>query len=294
MFTVAALYKFIRIEPARVGVLRESIYAFCAERNIRGLFLLGTEGCNATMAGAPDAMQELLAFLRSQPEIGALSPKISDSDSQPFDRLKVEERQEIVTLNRPDIFPEPGDSNHLSPAEWHQTLTSGGDFLLLDTRNAYETEVGVFRNAIDPQLEQFSDFPEFVKTQDIPKDKKILMYCTGGIRCEKALVYMNREGYQNVYQLDGGILNYLEQYPDGEFEGECFVFDRRIAVDRELKPTRQWTLCPLCGDPAKESVVCGNCGKEGVICRKCASNPLLRVCSQNCEYHFARLPKSCQ
>ncbi len=290
MFTVFAFYKFNRIEPERVGALRERIYAFCAGREIRGLFLLGTEGCNATMAGLPDAMRELRTFLEALPEIGAFSPKISESEEPVFDRLKVEVRPEIVTLNRPDLFPNPDDASHLSPAEWHRTLTAsdGEDFVLLDTRNAYETEVGTFRDAVDPQLEQFSDFPAFVANQDIPKDKKILMYCTGGIRCEKALIYMNREGYRNVFQLDGGILNYLEQYPDGAFEGECFVFDRRIAVDRELKPTRQWTLCPLCGDPAKESVVCGNCGKEGIICRKCASNPALRVCSQNCEYHFAR------
>lgn len=288
MFQVIAFYKFRRIEPARASELRESIRAFCAERGIRGLFLIGVEGCNATMAGLPTATRQLLDFLQAAPEIGALSPKISESDTQPFDRLKVEERQEIVTLNRPDIFPEPGDDSHLSPDEWHRTLHSDEEFLLIDTRNAYETEVGKFRGTIDPQLEQFSDFPEFVKNQDIPKDKKILMYCTGGIRCEKALVYMKQEGYRNVFQLDGGILNYMEQYPDGAFEGECFVFDRRIAVDRDLKPTRQWTLCPLCGDPAKESVVCGNCGKDGIVCRKCAANPALRVCSQNCEYHFAR------
>ncbi|MBC8138372.1 MAG: hypothetical protein H8F28_21040, partial [Fibrella sp.] len=288
MFQVIAFYKFCRIEPTHVSVLREAIHDFCTARDLRGLFLLGTEGCNATMAGLPVATQELLTFLQSLPEIGMLAPKISGSDSQPFDRLKVEERAEIVTLNRPDIFPEGHDTNHLSPAEWHQTLTSGDDFLLLDTRNAYETEVGTFRNTIDLQLEQFSDFPAFIQNQDLPKDKKILMYCTGGIRCEKAVVFMKQEGYQNVFQLDGGILNYLEHYPDGEFEGECFVFDRRIAVDRELKPTSQWTLCPLCGDPAKESVVCGNCGKEGTICRKCNANPALRVCSQNCEYHFAR------
>lgn len=287
MFQVIAFYKFHPIQPERVSALREQVHAFCTEREIRGLFLLGTEGCNATMSGLPTATQELLAFLQALPEIGTLSPKVSESDSQPFDKLKVEERQEIVTLNRPDIIPEADDNTHLSPTEWHQALTSGdNDFLLIDTRNIYETEVGMFRNSIDPRLEQFSDFPDYVKEQNIPRDKKILMYCTGGIRCEKAAVYMKQEGYNNVFQLDGGILNYLEQYPNGEYEGECFVFDRRIAVDHNLKPSQQWTLCVHCGDPAKDTLTCNHCNKPGIVCRHCATQPHLHTCSKNCAYHY--------
>lgn len=289
MFHIFAFYKFIPIESDRVGTLREEIAVFCRERGIIGLFLLATEGCNGTMAGAPEAMAQFMAYLQSLPEIGELAAKFSTSDFAPFDKLKVEIREEIVTLLRPDIVPAAEDNSHLSPTEWHQTLTSGEDFLLLDTRNTYETEAGKFRNVVDPQLTQFSDFPEFVKQQEIPKDKKILMYCTGGIRCEKALVYMKQEGYQNVFQLDGGILNYLEQYPNGEYEGECFVFDRRVAVDRELKPSQQYRICPHCGDPGKEKITCNHCGKEEIICRTCATVPKLHTCSKNCAYHFARL-----
>jgi len=163
------------------------------------------------------------------------------------------------------------------------------DYLLLDTRNTYETGVGAFRGAIDSCTANFAEFPDFVRRQGIAKDARVLMYCTGGIHCEKAARVMRQDGYTNVSQLSGGILGYLKQYPDGEFEGECFVFDRRIAVDRDLKPTSTYTVCPLCGDPAKEKVTCGHCGKPGIVCRACAATPALRVCSQNCEYHFARL-----
>lgn len=287
MFQVIAFYKFCRIAPERVPVLQEEITAFCRERGICGLLLLSVEGCNGTMAGLPDAMSVFVSFLQACAEIGTLSVKTSTSDNLPFGLLKIEVRQEIVTLKRPDIFPDSDDDTHLSPAQWHEVLTSRDDFVLIDVRNTYETEIGKFRNVIDPKLGQFSDFPDFVAKQAIPKDKTILMYCTGGIRCEKASVFMKQEGYQNVFQLDGGILNYLEQFPEGEYEGECFVFDRRVAVDRNLQPSQQYRICPHCGSPGKEVIACGNCGKEGIVCHTCAATPHLRTCSKNCAHHYA-------
>ena len=287
MFQVIAFYKFCRIEPERVAVLQAEINTFCQEYAICGLLLLSVEGCNGTMAGRHDAVTAFVAFLQGIVEIGTLSVKVSTCDEEPFGLLKVEVREEIVTLKRPDIFPEGDDNTHLPPAQWHEVLTSGDDFVLIDVRNTYETEIGKFRQVLDPQLEQFSDFPDFVAKQAIPKDKTVLMYCTGGIRCEKAAVFMKQEGYRNVFQLDGGILNYLEQFPEGEYEGECFVFDRRVAVDRNLQPSQQYRICPHCGSPGKEVVACGNCGKQSVICQTCAATSHLRTCSKNCAHHYA-------
>jgi len=287
MFHVVALYKFIRIDPVRVTALRNEICAFCEKQEICGLFLIGPEGCNATMAGASPAIEALLAFLQSLPELGPLTAKHSYCEFQPFHQLKVETRKEIVTLKRLDLFPEATQNNHLSPEEWHRIVTSGEDVLLLDTRNTYETEIGKFRGAVNPQIEQFSEFPDFVRNEGIPTEKKILMYCTGGIRCEKALLLMREAGYNNGFQLDGGILNYLEQYPEGEYEGECFVFDQRVAVDKRLRPSQQYRLCPHCGNPGKEPILCANCGGEGIVCSRCVTLPQCQACSKNCAHHIA-------
>jgi UPF0176 protein len=286
MFTVVALYKFVRLAPEQVVAIQETVRTFCTEREIRGLFLLGPEGCNGTMAGPPAAMEAFVPFLEAMSELGPMTAKWSRCDFQPFERLKVDIRDEIVTLKRPDIYPEAAKNNHLSPEEWHRVLATEEEVLLLDTRNDYETEIGMFRGAVDPKIEHFSQFPDYVKSQNIPRDRKILMYCTGGIRCEKALLYMKQEGYENVFQLDGGILNYLEKFPDGFYEGECFVFDQRIAVDNHLRPSQRYHRCPHCGDPAQHPVTCAYCGEEGVVCPRCATVPHFQACSKNCAYHL--------
>jgi UPF0176 protein len=281
MFQVVALYKFCRIPAERIEFLRNQILDFCTAREIRGLFLLSVEGYNGTMAGGPKEIAAFAAFVESLPEFGGIVCKYSESDFMPFERLKVDIRREIVTLKRPDIYPESEKNNHLSPEEWHRRITSDEDFLLIDTRNTYESEIGKFQGAVAPKLTHFSEFPDYVQEQAIPRDKTILMYCTGGIRCEKALLYMKQEGYHNVFQLEGGILAYLAQYPNGAFEGECYVFDRRVAVDKELKPTQQYHTCPHCGNPAKETVICAYCGTEGVVCHRCVQVPHFQTCSKD-------------
>ncbi|MDX1933524.1 MAG: rhodanese-like domain-containing protein [Capsulimonadales bacterium] len=286
MFQVAALYKFCPIPPERLPILRQETLDYCAASGIRGLLLLSVEGVNATMAGLPAAMDDFLTWLQAVPEIGELTVKFSRADSWPFEKLKVDLREEIVALKRPDIVPPSGNNYHLSPEEWHAFLNSDRDFLLIDTRNTYESDIGKFRGAITPPLANFSDFPEYVRQADIPRDRTILMYCTGGIRCEKALIFLQQEGYRNVFQLDGGILNYLEKYPDGAWEGECFVFDERIAVDNHLQPTRRYRRCPHCGDPATESVLCAFCGANGYNCSRCAVRSEAATCSKNCAYQF--------
>jgi len=288
MFHVAAFYKFCPLDPATLADRRVAVQAFCADRAICGLFLLGTEGMNATVCGGESAIAELLAYLQSDPEIGTLAVKHSTSETQAFDRLKVEIRAEIVSVGRPDIVPTPEtDPSHLSPQVWHERITSGEEVILLDTRNDFEVGIGAFPGAVNPHTTDFAQFPNWVRESELPKDKPVLMYCTGGIRCEKAALVMREAGYENVYQLDGGILNYLEAFPEGAFDGECFVFDRRVAVDRNLRPTATYTICPLCGDPGKETITCEQCGKPGIVCARCNDTPGRRVCSQNCEYHFS-------
>lgn len=285
MFLVTAFYKFCPIAAPRIGALKDEIASFCKQKEIRGLFLLSVEGCNATMSGSPDAISQFQQFLQSIPEFGIIPFKDSEAAAQPFRRLKIDVREEIVTLKRPDIIPPSGQNHHLSPREWHQMVTSNEDILLIDTRNEYETEIGTFRGAVDPKIKNFAEFPQYVQDAAIPKDKKILMYCTGGIRCEKALVFMQQEGFKNVFQLDGGILNYLKEFPEGEFAGECFVFDHRVAVDGHLQPTKKYRLCPHCGNPAKEDITCIECGAKAIVCHHCLDVPEQRTCSKNCAYH---------
>lgn len=285
MFSVTALYKFAPVSPIRIEPVRDEITTFCEENDIRGLMLLSIEGVNATMSGSAESISALKSFLQAIPELGTINFKDSFSKIQPFKRLKIDVREEIVTLKRPDIFPTVTTNHHLSPQEWHAVLTSEEDFVLIDTRNVYETEIGMFQGAVDPKTKHFSEFPEYVRSQDIPKDKKVLMYCTGGIRCEKALVFMQQEGYENVFQLEGGILNYLKEFPDGEYKGECFIFDHRVALDANLEPTTVYSLCPHCGDPGKESIRCIVCDADGVICRHCKPTAHLNTCSKNCAHH---------
>ncbi|MBC8140308.1 MAG: hypothetical protein H7Y38_02575 [Armatimonadetes bacterium] len=288
MFHVAAFYKFCPLPADTLPDRRSAVQTFCAERGICGLFLLGTEGVNATVCGSEEAIADFLAYLQSRTEIGTLAVKRGTCDTQAFDRLKVESRAEIVSSGRPDIVPAPNaDPSHLSPKQWHELLTGDADYTLIDTRNDFEVGIGAFPGAVNPHTTDFAQFPDWVRESELPKNKPVLMYCTGGIRCEKAALVMREAGYENVYQLDGGILNYLEAYPDGQFDGECFVFDRRVAVDQHLQPTTVYTICPLCGDPGKEAITCKQCGKPGIVCRKCADTAGRRVCSQNCEYHLS-------
>ena len=160
--------------------------------------------------------------------------------------------------------------------------------MLIDTRNWYEYRLGTFRGALNPGIEKFTDFPDFIQKQGIGKHQKMLIFCTGGIRCEKGILDLEQNGYQNVFQLEGGILNYLEQYPNQKFEGECFVFDRRVAVDQNLEPSKRYTLCPHCGQPADRRIECGLCDQPAQICLECEGMQVKGVtCSKNCAHHYS-------
>lgn len=232
-----------------------------------------------------EAVTRFRQVLESRPELAGMEYKDSYCEKNPFPRWKVELKGQVIQYM--DKFRPKGEHNHLSAAEWHALLKSDEEITVLDTRNRYETKVGTFRNAIDPEIDKFTEFTDYLDGCDLPKDRTTLIFCTGGIRCEKAILDMEERGFEKVYQLEGGILKYLEEFPDEEFQGECFVFDRRVAVDQNLDPSKQYWLCPHCGDPGQVEVNCAQCGETARICAKCeAEKP---TCSKNCQYHYARV-----
>lgn len=233
MKQIAAFYHFQAVPADQLQALAERLETLGHDAGLVGLVIFATEGMNGTVAG--ETKEAVIAWLDQTSEIlgfPKFNPKWSEAPEWPFRRFGVRLRDEIVTLGKPDVQPLPPKSNtHLSPTEWDNVLENE-DCVVLDTRNWYETRIGTFKNAIDPKLEEFNEFGEFVSKAELPKDKKILIFCTGGIRCEKAIVEMNNQGFDQVYQLDGGILNYLNEKPHRNFDGECFVFDHRVAVDQ--------------------------------------------------------------
>lgn len=287
---VSTFYFFTSLQ--NLEKIETEIMTAGSAQNAVGLFILGEEGLNSTFA-TPSAEQteKLKAWLQERFQRPNLFFKDSVSDIQPFPRLKVKIRPEIVTLGTPDLRPDNGHHRHLSPAEWDEVLTQDPNAVVLDTRNSYEYRIGTFKRALDPKIEQFTDFPEFVDRQNYDKDKKILIFCTGGIRCEKGILELERRGYQNVYQLEGGILNYLKERPYSQFEGECFVFDNRVAVDQELQASKAYKLCPHCGQPAKTPVQCIRCDSSAHICEDCQTKETIgQTCSKNCAHHERRSP----
>jgi len=285
---IAAFYKFATFSEEAVQAAKRELEGFAAARGLKGLVVLGAEGLNATIAGSPQVIADAKDLVRTLVSDPSLEFKDSIAAKIPFARFKVDVRQEIITTKDLAISSDESAANHLTPKEWHEMIASDPDVVLLDTRNDYEVEVGSFEGAIDPKIKKFSDFQGYVEQAGLPKDKKLLMFCTGGIRCEKAVPEVKRLGFDKVYQLQGGILRYLEEYPNGFYRGECFVFDHRVAVDSNLQPSTRYSLCPHCGNPAQEKVSCGNCGKGAVICHHCKPQHDRNSCSKNCAYHMRR------
>ncbi|MCB0319832.1 MAG: hypothetical protein KDD60_02835, partial [Bdellovibrionales bacterium] len=226
---VTTFYCFSPLEPAELERWEEQMCDLHRGSDLLGLVITAVEGINGTVSGSDSTIVEWKQLVRSMPGFEEIIFKDSRARVTPFKRFKIKRRREIVTLGRPDILPKEKRHNHLSPAEWDRTLKEE-EVVVIDTRNSYEVDLGKFRGAIDPKTKYFSEFGDFVESSGIPKDQKVLMYCTGGIRCEKAIYEMELRGYENVFQLEGGILNYLQHFPNSEFEGECFVFDHRVSV----------------------------------------------------------------
>lgn len=265
---VAALYKFVQLADYRE--LRNQLFDLCQKNDIRGTLLLAPEGLNGTVAGTREAIDTLQAFLKNAGPFEGLEYKESYVDYYPFYRLKVRVKKEIVTLGMPHLNVEKSTGIFVEPEAWN-ALISDPDVLLIDTRNVYETKIGTFKNAIDPETETFREFPEFVEHFAQKKKKqRIAMFCTGGIRCEKASSYLLEQGFEEVYQLKGGILKYLETIPAEEslWQGECFVFDNRVAV-KEGVEEGQHDLCFGCRAPLSEADKTSSEYEEGVTCPSC-------------------------
>ncbi|MBI1362422.1 MAG: rhodanese-related sulfurtransferase [Proteobacteria bacterium] len=248
-YIVAALYKFVTLDDFEA--MQPKIKDIVRTHDILGSLLLAKEGINGTIAGSREGIDATLAFLRSDPRLADLEHKESTSREAPFKKCRVRLKKEIVTLKQPHIDPNEVVGRYVSPQEWNQ-LIMDPDVVVLDTRNDYEVKIGTFKRAIDPKTKKFSDFPAFVEENfDPEKHKKVAMFCTGGIRCEKASAYMLKQGFEEVYHLKGGILKYLEEVPAEQslWDGECYVFDGRVAVGHGLAQTTTHKMCYGCGIP---------------------------------------------
>jgi UPF0176 protein len=232
---VITFYKFVSLPDYEQ--MKIPLRTFCNKNGIRGTVLLASEGINGTLAGSRENIDAVTAHLRSDPRFAGLEWKESFYDTIPFEKMKVRLKREIVGLGVPQVDPLRKVGIYVPPEKWND-LINDPEVIVVDTRNNFEVELGTFKGAIDPKTKAFREFPKFVEQHlDPEKNKKIAMFCTGGIRCEKASSYLLDKGFQEVYHLQGGILKYLEEIPKEEslFEGECFVFDDRITLDHELK-----------------------------------------------------------
>ncbi|HEY9642388.1 MAG TPA: rhodanese-related sulfurtransferase [Coleofasciculaceae cyanobacterium] len=228
---VATFYKFVHLPD--FAAQRSPLLAFCQAHDLRGTILLAAEGINGTLVGSREAIDAVLGYLRSDERLADLEHKESAAEDRVFDRMKVKLKREIVTLGRPDVDPSQQVGTYVEPKAWN-ALIADPDVIVIDTRNDYEVEIGTFKNAHNPATASFREFPEYVQQNlDPAQHPKVAMFCTGGIRCEKASAYMLSQGFQEVYHLKGGILKYLEEVPSEEsvWEGECFVFDDRVSVN---------------------------------------------------------------
>ena len=247
-FTVSAFYKFVAISDG--AELRQRLAERCRELGIKGTVLIAPEGINATISGRQQDIDGILAWLRSDPRLAGLETKESSYAAHPFQRLKVKLKSEIISMREPAANPAIRTGTYVSAEDWNAIIQDAG-VTLIDTRNAYEVGIGSFAGAIDPAIGIFSDFPAFVEQNlDPARNRKVAMFCTGGIRCEKASAYLLSKGFSEVYHLRGGILKYLETVGESDslWRGECFVFDERVALGNGLTAGTH-RLCPRCGAP---------------------------------------------
>lgn len=265
---ICALYRFVRLE--NFAELKDPLLTKMLSLGIRGTVLLAQEGINGTVSGNRKAVCELLEYLNSDTRLNGIVFKESYTCEQPFKRTRVKLKEEIVTLGIQGIDPGEVVGTYIKPQDWNK-LISDPEVVLIDTRNDYEYQVGTFENSVNPKTKNFRDFPEYVaKHLDKDKHKKIAMFCTGGIRCEKSTAYMKEQGFEEVYHLQGGILKYLEDVPATQsmWKGECFVFDERVTVDHNLQPG-SYKQCHACRLPITEQDMQDEKYQVGVSCPSC-------------------------
>ena len=268
MLLTAAFYKFVELPDFKS--LREPLLAHCESLGVKGTILLAEEGINGTIAGTAEAVHGALEYLRRDPRLANLEHKESGAVEMPFYRMKVRLKKEIVTLGVTGVNPARMAGTYVTPEEWN-ALLDDPDVVFVDVRNDYEVALGTFKGALNPQTKSFRDFPAWVAAQDELRTKpKVAMFCTGGIRCEKSTAFMRMQGFDEVYHLQGGILKYLETIPAAEsrWDGECFVFDERVAIGQGLQPG-QYELCRSCREPIGENDKASPHYVAGVSCPKC-------------------------
>jgi UPF0176 protein len=267
-FRVAALYKFTPLVADKA--LQDRLLTACREHDVYGTLLIASEGINGTIAGSSDAIEAVLNVIRSLPGCADIEHKDSFADEQPFLRMKVRLKKEIVTLGVPGVDPQKAVGSYVAPEDWNE-LISAPDVVTIDTRNDYEVRIGQFKGAVNPETTSFREFPDwFRKFRETRPNARIAMYCTGGIRCEKSTAFALTEGLDEVYHLKGGILKYLETVPEEEslWEGDCFVFDRRVAVRHGLE-LGDYTTCHACREPLGPEDLKSPHFVAGVSCPHC-------------------------
>lgn len=268
MFVVIAFYKFVPLQD--FASLQSAYYKACRTNDVRGTILLAHEGINGMLAGPREGIEAVLKFMRDDGRLADLEHKESYCEEMPFKRLRVRLKREIITMGDPSIDPLEQVGAYVEPEDWN-ALISDPEVTLVDTRNDYEVNLGTFKGALDPDTATFREFSAYVSQNlDPSKHKKVAMFCTGGIRCEKATAYMLREGFEEVYHLKGGILKYLEEVPaaDSLWEGECYVFDDRVSLDHELSPGT-YGACHGCGKPLAPEDMTSPLYEPGVTCPRC-------------------------
>ena len=271
MFKIAALYKFAEVgNPEKAQI---EIRANLKVLSIHGTILIGQEGINGTISGSKDNIDKAIAYIRQLKNFNDTDIKFSEASINPFARLKIKLKKEIVTIGDKTVKPQEVTGNYIDPKDWND-LIDDNNTILIDTRNDYECAIGTFKNAINPKTVRFRDFPKWVKTQNFSKEdkknKKIAMFCTGGIRCEKASSFMMNDGFKDVNHLKGGVLKYFEDVPEKKslWLGECFVFDDRVSVRHDLK-VGSYDMCHGCRMPITDADKKSNNYIKGVACPKC-------------------------
>ena len=265
---VLSFYKFVDLDG--LAEIKDSLLLVCEKNGINGTFILASEGINATVAGPPEGMDRLIAYLESEPRFSGAQYKLSYNERSPFHRLKVKFKKELVPMGVGGIKPQRLSGERVPPERWNELINRSG-VLLIDTRNSYENRVGTFKGAVNPGTDHFREFPEYVRENlDPGEHTEIAMFCTGGIRCEKATSYLLERGFKRVYQLEGGVLSYLERVPREQslWEGECFVFDDRTSVGHDLSKGI-WSTCRNCRAPVSPEDRQSEGFREGISCPRC-------------------------
>ena len=267
-YVVCALYKFVTLDDYEA--LRQPLLDLMLDAGIRGTLLLAHEGINGTVSGTEDAITRLKSFLEADPRLAGIPYKESRHDEQPFYRTKVKLKREIVTMGVEDIDPKRIVGTYVAPKDWN-ALISDPEVVVIDTRNNYEVQIGSFERAINPGTETFREFPRYVAEKlDPQQHRKVAMFCTGGIRCEKSTAYLKAQGFDEVYHLEGGILKYLEDVPEEQslWRGDCFVFDDRVAVNHRLEKG-EYDQCHACRMPITQADMDSEHYVKGVSCPHC-------------------------